>query len=114
MSQKPDIISLKPLGLPDEAFRREAALARIDALAAQQVYITNVEVFLETADGKIEYSYEGWEAHDYEPNDPVEEMKYASAEARKYVAAFTTDEDGEPFFRFTVRSEEVYINAITE
>ncbi len=112
MQQKPDSISLAPLGLPGEAFQREAALARIDALAAQQVYIINVEVFLKSTHGKIEYSYEGWEAHDYEPNDPVEEMKYASAEARKYVASFTTDEDGEPFFRFAVRNKDVYLDAL--
>ncbi len=112
LSQESDGISLAPLGLPGEALRREAALARIDALTAQQVYITNVEVFLKSTHGKIEYSYEGWEAHDYEPNDPVEEMKYASAEARKYVASFITDEDGEPIFRFTVRNKDVYLDAL--
>jgi len=104
-------MSLTPLGLRGEAYRREAALARIDALAAQKVYTAMVQVFLEMPDGHIEYTYEGWEAQDYEPADPIEEMKRASKEARDYVAAYSTEDAGEPLFCFTVRSEEVYFDA---
>ena len=104
-------VSLASLGLSGEAYPRAAALARIDELVGQQVYVVALEIFEMTPDGALEYTYEGWEAHDYDGDGEAANMRRGSAEARDFVEAWEGDGSGTPLFRFTLRSKDVYLGA---
>ena len=95
-------ISLAPLGLPGEAFRRDVALARIDTLVDNDTYVQSVDVFSQTANGMIEYLYESWAYKDVELLY-AKNLPQGSVQARKYVRDFTHHSGGELLFQFQTR-----------
>lgn len=103
MQSKSDGISLAPLDLPGEAFRRKAALARIEKLLLAEAYVEAVDAFSLTDDGTITFLYQSW-AHDddealYEGN-----LMSGTQQGRDYVRDFVLDGEGEAIFQIHFRT----------
>ena len=103
MPQKSDPVSLKPLGLPGEAYPRKAALARIEKLLAAEAYVDGVDVFSLDEDGTITFLYRSWAYEDhqslYEKN-----LMQGTKDGRDFVRNFVFEGNGEPIFRLHFRT----------
>jgi hypothetical protein len=102
LTEETTAISLAPLGLPGEAFKRAAALAHIDTLEADDTYIQSVDVFARISSGAIEYLYESWAYKDIELRY-AKNLPEGSAQARKYIKEFSHHTVGELLFQFQTR-----------
>ncbi len=95
-------IPLTALGLPGEAWPRMAALARIEALEREGLFVEAIDAYA-LDDGALRFLYESWTYEDeqglYDRN-----LKQGAAASRAFIWGFVFEDDGEPVFRLHTRT----------
>ncbi len=99
-----DAVSLASLDIAGEAYPRAAALARVDALEQEAIYVDGVDLYIRLPDGTLKYGYESWVCEDREGDYVSENLIWGSKDARVYISEFQFDGEGEPLFHLLTRT----------